>query len=416
MTYTKMASDERLRIGARLDGVHKLFYTFFELAGVYYNDQVARACVKFVKNQPPVMELNRTWFSEQTTDFQDFVIAHECLHVMLRHDLRHGQDIHGATPTLVNQAQDIVINHIIEDLIGIKRDRDIPRDIWIKYCWIETLFKDPSIIKPRQRFEYYLEKLIEQGRDTPEGDPMTVDDHPENCDDIDDDLSSGDDFIERLTGTLTAKELDRMAAAGDSLEGVIQRQAEARQINGLSIDKLVKSYKRRTVALDYSEEDSFCVESRRVDRQTTRVKLPGVHEVYKFSHQKLSIVLFTDVSGSCVKNFDSFIAIVNKFKAVPDLIVRTFTFDTGVREVDLGSPVKIGGGTTFKQINEVVENLAAQHRYPDLVIVITDGDNSDGALVVSQPKRWLWLLSPPMNSHNIPSTSKIYNLSHVNLG
>lgn len=416
MAYTKMPWGERLRIGARLDGVHKLFYTFFELAGVYYNDEVARACVKFVKDQPPVMELNPTWFNEQTDDFQDFVIAHECLHVMLRHDLRHGQSVPGATQVLVNQAQDIVINHIIEDLIGIKRGRDIPHEVWTKYCWIETLFKDPSDIKPRQRFEYYLEKLIEQGEDSPDNSPTTVDDHSDDDDSVDNDSGAIDDLVERLSGTLTGKELDRLAEAGDQLEGIISRQAKEREIVGLSIDALVKSYKRRTLAIGHIEEDSFCAESRRVDRRTTGIKLPGAHEVYRFSHQKLSIALFMDVSGSCIRNFDTFVAIVNKFKVVPDLIVRTFTFDTGVREVDLKSQVKIGGGTTFKQVNEAVEKLACQGRYPDLVIVITDGDNSDGALVVSQPKRWLWLLSPPMQSHNIPSTSKIYNLSHVNLG
>lgn len=74
----------------------------------------------------------------------------------------------------------------------------------------------------------------------------------------------------------------------------------------------------------------------------------------------------------------------------PTYNLTVATFDTKATiwaDFREGGTLKTGGGTDF----EAVERLClVQHRYPDAVVVITDGQGA--AIAPRHPERWAWVL------------------------
>ena len=317
-------------------------------------------------------------------------------------------NIKGATPKLVNIAQDITINEMIVELFGYRRDdfRD-----WKKYCWIDTCFPNPAIIKRNETFIYYLEKLIENPPESEEdGGPSLLDGHSLQEDGTpapssESEKGAREDMAETLAAELTAEELKSIidalpcgpglgaGAMAGMMEEIIAKKVEKKKIN---FTKIIRGLKKSSMSMIEKDVDTFTHDDRRFSDVIARsqVSLPGKNSIEKPSPDRILTAVFMDVSGSCIEHLPTFEKIFLAFDAERHIFdTRLFIFDTVVKEIKPGDRVRVGGGTAFGIIeNKCLELQVEIGRYPDCVIVITDGDGT--AVSPKAPSKWIWLLTP----------------------
>lgn len=424
--YEKIPFDDLRTISNMLEDYHKIFYTFFEMASISYTNALPTACIRFRRFGKPDMLINKGFWQFLTPEEQCFVIIHECLHVILDHGVRNGKHIAGATPYLVNIAQDITINEMAVDIFGVKRE-DLRN--WKNYCWIATCFEDPRSIKRNETFTYYLEMLIKHAsEDVKSGSKKTMDQHegippdakfepmtPEEEDKVREKIAKD------LAEDLTADELEKVKSAlpdGDkpggkqagsmrgSYQVIIERKTKPPV---LRIHKLIAKLKRTRVKMTEKVVETFVQHNRRfasILRHNADIHMPGEATYDKPKKDKLLVALYMDISGSCVPFIPLFKKVLAAFlneHAVMDVVAHTF--DTRVQRVQFDTPIYGGGGTAFGIIEEQNRKLEEEfHRYPDCVVVITDGYGDQ--VSPKAPKRWIWLLTPGNTKQYIHSQSK----------
>jgi hypothetical protein len=121
-----------------------------------------------------------------------------------------------------------------------------------------------------------------------------------------------------------------------------------------------------------------------------------------------------DVSASCISFLKVFVEVSRAFMAEEKIFnTRMFTFDTSVREVKFGDRIGMGGGTHFDIIERKCLQLEAEKggRYPDCVVIITDGEGN--RVVPKAPTKWVWLLTKRNSTDLIPRESKKMLISQV---
>lgn len=423
---TPLTTDEQLEIANELETFHKIFYVFFELAGVYFSTEVPTACVRFPRVGKAEMLLGTEFWKNLQLEEKIFVVCHECLHVLLDHGVRNGQNIKGATPRLVNVAQDITINEMIVDLFGFNR-KDL-RD-WKKFCWIDTCFENPMLIARNETFTYYLEKLIKDPpKATEDGGPSTIDEHQDTGDEGDvqeetqeekkardgvakvlaDELSPGE--LENLLKALPEPGMNTGKLAG-FLEEILAKKLKPVK---LKFSRLIRKLKKTSLKETEVDLETFARGDRRFDDliMTSGVILPGKMASCKPINGRLLTAVFMDVSGSCITYLDVFQKVFLALDADRDTFdTRLFIFDTKVKKVKPGDRIYVGGGTSFKIIEEQCIELAAEVRYPDCVIIITDG--AGDKVVPRAPTKWIWLLTDHYDLSQIPSESKHFLINQL---
>lgn len=423
MSRTPLTESEVYDIAVTLEDYHKVFYTFWEMSNAYFTDEIPTAAVQFNSYYKPDLLLNPDFWKSKDLLNQQFIISHECMHVILDHGVRNGKNIKGATPKKVNIAQDIAINEMLRDLFGF--NRDLIHD-WQNFCWIDTCFKDPTKVLKNQTYIYYLKLLIDEDR--PESElPDLVDSHDSGSGDQSDqpDQSAGQqpsddekakiDVAKTLAEDLDPQDLQKILkslphveGAGDlagHIEAIIAKKIERVKIKFTTIiSKLKRSrFKRSSV-----DEDTFIRENRRLSDaiSKTGVVLPGKGELERIKKDRLLTVLFMDISGSCIDYFPQFQKIYAAFDAEKEIFeTKPYAFDTVVHEIQPGSRFGGFGGTNFHILEEQCLKLEAEiGRYPDCVIVISDGDAKK--FTVKKPKQWVWLLTPEPVTSSIPQASR----------
>jgi predicted metal-dependent peptidase len=421
-----ISREEFLKISSALEEFHKIFDVFWNLSSIYFASEhhaCKTACVDFPSNGKSRMIINIAFWQNLNEDEKLFVIIHECLHIMLDHGIRNAKHIPGATVRLINVAQDITINEMIVDLFGFTRA--LIRE-WKKYCWIETCFEDPSVIESNQVFEYYLRKLISQNVD-----PGTelFDDHEMNQNSTNEmGETNGNEEYQNVNSDKTAQtlgeylsfdELEKMIKSIEKHPGAAGSESSPfntilknRTITNIKFDQLVKRLKRTANSKNNFEEESFQYEHKRISSAYDNLFLPGVAE-RKPKQNKLSTLVFFDVSGSCMPYIDKLNSIKNAFEKEKHLFdVRVYAFDTNVKLISPENPIAVGGGTYFHIIEDECQKIFQQDKkYPDCVVVITDGE---GNKVFPQiPSRWVWLLTKNSTTKFIDKASCVWPIENV---
>lgn len=407
----EITAAQKRQISLDLEQYHRIFDVFWTLSTVQFvpaNHRFKTAAVNFPKGVGSQMFINVAFWNGLNDDEQLFVILHECLHVMLDHGIRNARNVPGATPYLINVAQDITINEMIVDLFNLPRG--LLAD-WKRYCWIETCFADPTKIERNQVFEYYLRKLIE--------DPSAikaelVDEHDGESGGWTD--GDPDPLAQEIGKYLSDDELNALLEKMKREDGrgismspynVILEQRTPERID---FNQLIKNLKRSAKARDDREEDSFARSPRRL--AGTNMILPG-RIGCKPQHTKLITALFFDVSGSCMTHLHKFHDCAMAFDREEKLFdVRTFAFDTRVKELKRGEQVGVGGGTSFDIIETKCREIELETgRYPDCVVVLTDGAGNQ--VHPLHPTRWVWLLTPRATKSYIPYGCRAWPIDRV---
>lgn len=152
----EMTTEEFFEISRALEDCHAVFYKFWEVGKPRFTRAISTACVGVDKKTGhPVCFLFNPEFWAWLDDYSRlFVIAHEMVHLILRHGLR-AKDC--KEQRLANDCLDVIINHLLVDKFGFERRKVKAAN---KVCWRDTLFDDSPHykgpkVKADQNFEYY---------------------------------------------------------------------------------------------------------------------------------------------------------------------------------------------------------------------------------------------------------------------
>lgn len=407
---------EWVEMSLELEDHHALFYELWHMGRPHFTDEIETAAVRFSDSGEFLEFLfNLDYWNNLTPYERQFVIAHECLHVILNHGIRTTRNDDAPR---INRALDIVVNHLLVNSFGFDRKRIRDEDI---LCWTDTVFKGhPKLAEmpTDESYEYYYQLV-------PESiviDVFPLDDHS---------FMKGciDPIIKKLNDRLSPEEKD-------SLKDVVKKHFEqegscdVEDGAGLSgyggwqfikVDRPAPKKKWETIIFKWSqkymkegldEHEQWAKLARRFELLPQDIFLPSEMEEESKDYDRIPVHLYMDTSGSCIKYKERF------FRAALSLpkdrfAVRLFCFDTKVEETTLESrKVYGGGGTNFSIIERNIQKVIKKEKteYPEGVFIITDGDGSTVSPKI--PDRWHWFLTARGKTNFIPAQSKTYNLDN----
>lgn len=426
-------------ISKNLDRYHAIFYQIWEMGYPRLSFDVPTAAILFdQKGKRLDFLFNPQFWKNSDTYTKEFVICHECLHVILNHGVRI-KDLKNNKINLAiaNFALDIVINHMLVDKFNFDR-KSIQNEQ--NYCWIDTVFaQDADKVEKNRSFEYYfglLQNKLKQDLKTKQffiinsdgskseikSDTIDIHDFLDSIDDdalrkeleekLNESLNESDkkDFVEKMNKTGEGKE--KLAKTPHS------KQA-GKSDGGLSFsfnfkEKVAKKKKWETVIKkwsmkyrsDFNDLEQWTKPNRRIDGLVKDLMLPSDIDDETYKNERIEVWFFCDTSGSCVQFKERFFKAANslspeKFK------LRLFSFDTKVYDVDVKTGKVFGGGGTYFQIMEdrIQSEIKKGAKYPEAIFVLTDGLSSDN-LRPQFPKKWYFFLSENFR-HCLPKESNI---------
>jgi hypothetical protein len=410
-------------ISRNLDRYHAIFYQIWEMGYPRLTFDVDTAAVTFDKNGRNLEFLfNPVFWKESDTYTKEFVICHECLHVILNHGVRI-KDLKSTkiNNMLANFALDVVINHMLVDKFNFDR---LSINGHENYCWIDTVYgKDHGKVEKNRAFEYYFGLLKEKLHKDAASGKMMIKNSDGSLSEMQGDLVDAHDFLESIDDDSLRKKLeeqinqnvndidkkdfmDKMSKTGEGNQSINNGRKAGTSTGGMLFqintkEKVSKKKKWETVikkwSLKYTSQDQDVEQwakiNRRIDGMVHDLMLPSDIDDDKTKYDRIEVWFFCDTSGSCLEFKDRF------FKAARSLSpekfsLRLFSFDTTVYDVDIKTgKVYGGGGTSFDILEKKIqtEMKSKNLKYPHAVFVLTDGYGSN--IRPQYPKRWYWFLS-----------------------
>jgi predicted metal-dependent peptidase len=425
--FEKISFEEQREIAIDLIQYHGVFYKFWDLVRPTYTNskKYQTACVVFNKDNDCIdFIINKKFWSKLSNVQKNFIICHECLHVMLEHGERACSLLSRLNPELTNACLDIPINEMLVKYFGFSRKEVDPRS---RFCWSNTVFKKENL-PTDQSFEFYFNK-IKDNKDIPKITMSGMGSGDSDDGGIEtgshDNLKSfnGEDASKKIQDLLDELSEEELASLKDISER-IDRAQNNKGKNGNnsggkvagsksgSFSKVIGKMKPkpkkkwesviRKWSMRFSknekEENHWLVKSRRNNLISTDFFIPSEIEceIKKTDNDKIDVWMFLDTSGSCE-------ALAPRFwraaKSLPKdkFNVHYYCFDTRVyklSEQDINKGKLYGfGGTSFRILEQYIQQSIKKEKkkYPAAVFVLTDGF---GDMVKPQDeKKWYWFLS-----------------------
>jgi hypothetical protein len=411
---------EYLDVLWELQDHHALFAQFWAVGRLIESQAISTAAIAWNKEGGGLQfMINPEFWGRLTDRTKAFVIGHECLHAYLD----HGRRSIGLDDTKANRAQDIVINHMLEDTFGFKREELILQDgtpVGEDWCWIDKCFPDRDDVEKDRCFEYYYGLLEEDeqsgggGGSDGESGPQTVDSH-EFMKDIDPEtLEVIKDIVEGVSTRMTSDEIEDFSGnveeSNEDEAKKVEVNPQAGNIAGtmvkiVKLSKVVKKRKWETVVEDVLgrfagmereiDIEVWSRDPRRFNAITGDLMIPAEITDNVLVRDKIDVWFFQDTSGSCTEYAERFFLAA---ASIPEdrFRIRGFCFDTRTYEVDFRKGELQGfGGTAFGPIEERIQQVMAKEdcKYPQAVFIITDGYGTP--VNPQHPERWHWFLTEP---------------------
>ena len=403
-----MKVDEFHEIAHELEKYHGVFSKFWSLGRPIETDQIPTAAVSFGKEGNCVEFLvNPEFWNACSLYHKQFIICHECLHVLLNHGIR-SVDIPADQRTIANLAMDISVNHMLVNSFGFDREL-IPETK--NYCWVDTMFTEEQQkdVKSDMHFEYYFNKLktlnggaggssLVDGHDFFNDIPEELQDQIQNAVD-----GFSEEEKEVLGNVLEAEEANMQGPEGNLPNGLQAGTMAGNIIKKLNVGKVkqkrkwetvIKRWASKYIRKGFKDREQWARLNRRFTMLDKHFFLPTEMEVDEKEKQKnrIKVWFFLDTSGSCAHLAERF------FKAAMSLPedkfdTELYCFDTSVYKVDKKTQELHGfGGTSFQCINNYIMGHCKTDRdHPKAVFIITDGYGDN--VYPKFPKAWYWFLS-----------------------
>ncbi len=427
---TKLTDSELWEIACLVERHHEVFYILFGVNDIFWSDEIPTLGVVFPKNnlEKPSIHINKTLWESVPDYDKEFLICHECSHILLEHNVRDTIGRYANAPAdLKNIAQDICINEMQLSMFGFRFDK-------LTYCktgcFVDTVF---THMNPRpaknKNFEFYLKLLLQAKRDNPDLElPVPQGIHQDSGEDSKDAFKSipvnvltksmldaiaeslGDSGVDKFNNIVTN---GLMAGTGDNTRaGLLPKHIP---VKPFSFHQYIKDKKRTRFGKAPKLISTFTHSDRRYATlmQSNNLRLPGHIEDTRNTISKLNAFVFMDVSDSCTAFVPDFYKMFGHIESFKDFFeVTAFTFNTRVTEVDLKQRnLRLGGGTNFQIIEDKCQQAKA---YPDIVIVITDGYAPQ--FDCSIPENWLWfLITKDTTRKAIAATATVIERASIDL-
>lgn len=368
-----------------LESKHSVFYQFWNAGKPVFTSKIPTAAVSFDRQGNYIQFLfNPQYYNSMDNYSRAFVIAHEMLHIILR----HGKRGIGKQQELSNIAMDLVVNHTLINRFGFDRDLIINAEA---LCWIDKFFKPEANIPDDLSFEEYYELLLDESKSNLKAEYMLVDSH-EFCE-----LPELVEITpEELESLKQSTETDRKA--GTELGNqFIKLKPEPKYKH--KWETIIKNWARPF--MDYKTEEQW-IRDRKYNCISDEFMLSSDRYLDNDEKKKIQVYFFQDTSGSCVHLAERFFKASNTLH--PDRFdVKMYCFDTQVYPV-IDGKLSGFGGTSFTCIDEFVNQLP---KYPDAVFIITDGYGDK--VEPTKPGKWYWFLSDQYKEC-IPNKCHTYDL------
>lgn len=462
--YPPFDISEFFYIKRKISECSQFYAALYNLAHCEYSDKISTACVQFDKEGNVLkMMINPTFWESLGEEAKTFVILHELSHIVYDHPKRFRHlDL---DPELSNIASDIVINHNLCRSYGIIRELFD----WEPYCWVETCFKEHSVIPPDNRsFEYYY-NLLNELKNTPEirllgnhgemspTDKNEIEDSLNSASEASDEEIPEQDEFGNIKPSKSKKE--SKPEISETMKEIFEQNPELiEEFNGdpdanmLGFDEIKEHL--RPIAKKAKEEkdgDSATFEMQEPPNFDKLMKLllpskkkkyredenetwVGTHRRYMsfldknkdislpniYSSQKLlppekkNVWVFIDNSGSCSGMFHTFSTIAVSLMKSDQVVCRGFTFGDTCDEIKLSDNMRIsfysgndGGFDCIEHKILAIMKKEPQTKYPDNIVVLSDGGAEfDNIKSLTNPKAWIMLINNSRHGHLTPPGGK----------
>ena len=421
-----ITNEEFIGIARELELYHAIFSKIWQIGKPVFTDKITTAAVSFDKNGNCInFEFNPDFWKTRTPYEKNFIIGHECLHIILN----HGTRLFKLNRDWGNTAADVVINELLVSGFGFDRSKLE----WVDKngCWINTVFKDykKPIDKDRSMEYYYnlikedihnkIKEALEKGElvlvDSHDGlNGMDGDSIGEILNDILGNMNSFEqNSLSKSLETSNKDEMDKCSEQVGTLPGNLTKIVKLGYVKSKKKwETVIKKWANKFLR----DSDKDVEQWSRINRRFATLKgdlfLPSEMEVEEKEEvkKKITVVFFQDTSGSCIHLAERF------FKAAKTLPkkrfdIKLYCFDTKVYETTLASGRLYGfGGTSFNILERYVYNTIANgdlKQYPKAIFIVTDG--AGDYINPAKPKNWYWFLSNNY-TYYIPKECNVFNL------
>lgn len=407
-----LTSQEYFEYSRMLEHHHVLFYKVWEVGMPYFTTSIPTACVSKNLNTDKISyAFNPNFWNSLSKKNRLFIICHEALHIILGHLYRMpSRDDNDAD--IINQAMDLVVNHLLVNKFGFTRTKELET-----YCWVDKFWPDEDV-STEENFEYYFNKL-----------KATPNENTKRYKLVDIHIPSGmskddiDDFIKSIGDSLTNSEKESLRdmlekyhdKAGKSKPGTMPgtgwKIIDVPTVKKKKWESIIKKWSSKYLSEGYANKEQWARMNRRMASFSYgNMFLPAELDVEDMVLDKISVWFFQDTSGSCVHLVDRF------FKAAKSLPPEVFNvkmhcFDTQVYETSLKSKRVEGfGGTSFDIIEEYIQTYIKKNNepYPNAIFIITDGYGNEVRPKV--PSNWYWFLTEDSSDQYVHPKSHKFNL------
>lgn len=409
--------EDYIPIAKELEKCSAIFQVFWELGRPSFSKEIETAAVVFDNEGNFLSYLfNPDYYESLTFVQRAFVVAHECLHIILNHGIRI-RDCENVE--ICNIAADIVVNHLIIENFGMNRYEIDPEN---KYCWADTVFPGQNV-RTDECMEYYINLMLYGKGFSPKD---IVDDHSGLAGMPSESLvaEAGTHLSEQEKQDVCNKlgesvERDKSNAsngleAGTGAGDISKWMSKKKVIKKKKWETIIKKWEAQFLKRETKNQEQWLRVSRRIANLSQDVILPCEMEMDDFveTKNKIDVCFFIDTSGSCSHLADRF------WKAARSLDERKFNinlfcFDTEVYDVSFKEGKLYGfGGTYFHILENAIQDRIKKgvfKKYPSAMFVITDGYGN--RIHPKYPKKWHWFLTACNSTSCIPKESKIYKLS-----
>jgi len=424
----KMSYEEEIELTNLLAQHHTIFQTFWKIGTPIFTTKISTAAVGFDRQGDVIyMIINPDFWNSLDINNKLFVIAHECLHVVLNHGKR-GQEC--SDQELVNIAQDIVINELLVSGFGFHKETI---QNWKNLCFVDTLFDLNTIadlnINILGSFKYYYNLLIQNNFNQ---DKETVDQHC-NTKDLDPDLQ---DFIDQMSEYSTEasqifkETIDNQISDEEKIElsNKMQNEITDSKLSGAGTipigsyiritinnvrknkkwESIVQNHIKSILKMHYVNKPSWIQRDRKHTCLSDDLMIQGDWETLVPEKQKYKLVFFLDASGSCFSHAQRFVSML---QSIPEEVfdIEAYSFDTYLYPIDIKSgKIRGSGGTSFRILNNHINKLTSESKHPDAIFVLSDGDGD--YFKPEKGKLWHWILTPRHHTTYIPKDSPKHNM------
>jgi len=409
-TVSAMKHTEIVELSYHLQKYHAIFNRFLNLGTPMFDTRQPTAAVYAERETGRFLYLriNPLFWSSCSIPQRMFVIAHECIHLILGHLVRLTDF---SDHELANIAVDLVTNHMCVTKFGFKRSEIDPENA---FCWIDKYFEPEENIPLNETAEFYYNKLVEKkNAGTLNTGSGTFDQHNVlTQEDI-------DEFIKQMDKFLSNKDKQ-------FLKSVFAGQGNSGQWTFYDVEvkkkkkweTVIRHWVLQTIGRREKPEDQWARKDRRfqfISNGKNGLFFPAEKEFDEplKEKKKTKVFFFLDTSGSCHHLGERFFKAA---KSLPDdkFEIRLFCFHDYVVETDItDNKVHNGAGTNFQIIENEVQRILSSGEEKDIgkqkysVWVITDGAGTP--INAANPENYNWFLSED-NKQYIPEKSNVYLL------